>query len=504
MVIRDDLTEALLQENLALKEKVKSLMKMLKRDRLKIKDLEAKIYENSVDMEIEKELNNTLEKGNKRKAQMEIKKESLVEEEVTIVDLEDNEHVGQEGEEESIEEETFQLKGEPLLELEQANLSDEPIPESAYQEAIEKKPVFPGGMLQSFIQEMQTVPPSPIAEAGAEVLENELVETEPTAEKGLEGSQEGENSTSSIEEGGNIVPLEKSSEGHYKCNQCSVKHRSSVYVKNHIRGMHEGYKWKCDECGKKFSSPYTMNTHKTKRHNKVQASTSNKTNIKHRQGKSKISTRSIKLSLTNPKQLAEILNNSTNSASASKNRKSPSKKGINCKVCGRYISHKNNLYSHMRTHQKKVASSDSETNGKTKGPKGSISPGDAQEVLQQIEDLAGEHKKDRYQIEKNSDGKFQCNICSRSHPSEKYIRNHILGVHAGHKWGCNKCGDEFRSPLRLKSHNIKVHKTRKNSEDKEGFSERSPMAEKVTCKKCPQKLHPNAVRRHMKTKHADK
>ena len=158
----------------------------------------------------------------------------------------------------------------------------------------------------------------------------------------------------------------------------------------------------------------------------------------------------------------------------------------------------------MRTHQKKVASSDSETNGKAKGSKGSISPGDAQEVLHQIEDLAGEHKKDRYQIEKNSDGKFQCNICSRSHPSEKYIRNHILGVHAGHKWGCNKCGDEFRSPLRLKSHNIKVHKTRKNSEDKEGFSGRNPKAEKVTCEKCPQELHPNAVRRHMKTKHADK
>ena len=103
MVIRDDLTEALLQENLALKEKVKSLMKMLKKDRLKIKDLEAKIYENSVDMEIEKELNNTLEKGDKRKTQLEIKEESLVEEEVYVVDLEDSEQVGQQGEEESIE-----------------------------------------------------------------------------------------------------------------------------------------------------------------------------------------------------------------------------------------------------------------------------------------------------------------------------------------------------------------------------------------------------------------
>ena len=103
MVIRDDLTEALLQENLALKEKVKSLMKMLKKDRLKIKDLEAKIYENSVDMEIEKELNNTLEKGDKRKTQLEIKEESLVEEEVYVVDLEDSEQVGQQGEEESMD-----------------------------------------------------------------------------------------------------------------------------------------------------------------------------------------------------------------------------------------------------------------------------------------------------------------------------------------------------------------------------------------------------------------
>ena len=109
MVIRDDLTEALLQENLALKEKVKSLMKMLKKDRLKIKDLEAKIYENSVDMEIEKELNNTLEKGDKRKTQLEIKEESLVEEEVTIVDLEESEQVGQEGEEESIEAQNFEF-----------------------------------------------------------------------------------------------------------------------------------------------------------------------------------------------------------------------------------------------------------------------------------------------------------------------------------------------------------------------------------------------------------
>ena len=160
-----------------------------------------------------------------------------------------------------------------------------------------KEVYFGCGMLQSFIQEMRTVPSSPITEEGTDVLENELVEMEPTAEKGLEGSQEGENSTSSIEEGDNIVPLEKSSEGHYKCNQCSVKHRSSVYVRNHIRGMHEGYKWKCDECGKEFSSPYTMNTHKTKRHNKLQPSVSKETKTKQRKGKPKISTSSIKLSL---------------------------------------------------------------------------------------------------------------------------------------------------------------------------------------------------------------
>ena len=79
MVIRDGLTEALLQENLALKEKVKSLMNMLKKDRIKIKDLEAKIYENSVDMEIEKELNNSLDKGTKRRTNLEVKRESVKE-----------------------------------------------------------------------------------------------------------------------------------------------------------------------------------------------------------------------------------------------------------------------------------------------------------------------------------------------------------------------------------------------------------------------------------------
>ena len=81
MYIRDDLPgEVLVQENLALKEKVKSLMKMLKKDRLKIKDLEAKIYENSVDMEIEKELNNTLKNETWRSKQLEVKRESDLEE----------------------------------------------------------------------------------------------------------------------------------------------------------------------------------------------------------------------------------------------------------------------------------------------------------------------------------------------------------------------------------------------------------------------------------------
>ena len=111
MVIRDGLTEALLQENLALKEKVKSLMKMLKKDRIKIKDLEAKIYENSVDMEIEKELNNSLDKGTKRRTNLEVKRES-VEEDIVIVDIDEEDQPGHG----LGEEDTFFLKGEPTLE----------------------------------------------------------------------------------------------------------------------------------------------------------------------------------------------------------------------------------------------------------------------------------------------------------------------------------------------------------------------------------------------------
>ena len=110
MYIRDDLPgEALLQENLALKEKVKSLMKMLKKDRLKIKDLEAKIYENSVDMEIEKELNNTLKNETwRRSKQLEVKRESDLEE--VLVPDEDRPGDGS-GEEDHVEEDDLLLMG---------------------------------------------------------------------------------------------------------------------------------------------------------------------------------------------------------------------------------------------------------------------------------------------------------------------------------------------------------------------------------------------------------
>ena len=56
MELTREQAQAILQENISLKNKVESLVKMLKKDRLRIKQLEAEAYEHSVDKEIEKEL----------------------------------------------------------------------------------------------------------------------------------------------------------------------------------------------------------------------------------------------------------------------------------------------------------------------------------------------------------------------------------------------------------------------------------------------------------------
>ena len=67
----------------------------------------------------------------------------------------------------------------------------------------------------------------------------------------------------STDEAGTKTFLEKNS---IQCNQCKFKHRSQAHVKVHIKSKHEGYRWKCDECGKEFTSPYKMNEHMKLKH----------------------------------------------------------------------------------------------------------------------------------------------------------------------------------------------------------------------------------------------
>ena len=181
---------------------------------------------------------------------------------------------------------------------------------------------------------------------------------------------------------------------------------------------------------------------------------------------------------------------------------------VNCKVCGKSIS-----YNNQWRHKKNAHGVDGvkgngvsrETEEKLKDAnetfeEDSMSPSDAQEVLSQIEHLnEGVNNRIEYQIEKNGDGKFQCNICSKSHVSKKLIKNHILGVHAGYKWNCNKCKQGFGSPNKLKSHKIKVHAdTTENLTKDANISKQM----KVSCKKCSAFLHKNGLKRHMISMHA--
>ena len=177
---------------------------------------------------------------------------------------------------------------------------------------------------------------------------------------------------------------------------------------------------------------------------------------------------------------------------------------VNCKVCGKSISH-NNLKRHMLnahgTDGVKGNGAPRETEGNLKdGTKiieeDFMSPRDAQEVLNQIENFNEDvNNRIEYPIEKNTDGKFQCNICSKSHISKKLIKNHILGVHAGYKWNCNKCKQEFNSTNKLKSHKIKVHA---DTTEDASISKQT----RVSCNKCSKFFHKFGLGMHMKRKHA--
>ena len=481
-----------MQENLALKEKVKSLMNMLKKDRIKIKDLEAKIYENSVDMEIEKELNNSLDKGTKRRTNLEVKRES-VEEDIVIVDIDEEDQPGHG----LGEEDTFFLKGEPTLEEqrnpEESVLDDESLSAEHDVTAVEyskdldgtvdSKPCNLGELLQSFRQEAR--PLSSQEMEGEKTFENGVnsevenedefsnLEKKPVGydldvERNITIGSESLNSLATVEEANRTALLKRSSDGKYQCNLCNFKQRDKTLVRIHIKGKHEGFKWKCDECEKELTSPSILKRHKENRHT------------------------------TKP---------GTSGSKEIKAKKSTAQKGpVDCKVCGKSISHQNLKRHMLKRHEnntvKKIGALAQIEGGigTETSEDGLMSPSDAQRVLNQIEHLNRGVNNSMSLIEKNEYGRFQCNICSKNHTSKKIINDHILGAHAGYRWNCNKCKEEFRSAFKLKRHEVKVHADVPGNPGEVGRISRQ--INKVSCKNCSKILRKSSLWMHMKRKHS--
>ena len=385
-----------MQENLALKEKVKSLMNMLKKDRIKIKDLEAKIYENSVDMEIEKELNNSLDKGTKRRTNLEVKRES-VEEDILIVDIDEEDQPGHG----LGEEDTFFLKGEPTLE-EQRNPEDSVLDDESLSAehdvtaveyskdldgTVDSKPCNLGELLQSFRQETR-----PLSSQEMEGLE---MEGETNLENGINSEVENEdkfsnleknpvcneernitieaeslNSLGKVKEANRTALLKRGSDGKYQCNLCNFKQRDKTLVRIHIKGKHEGFKWKCDECDKELTSPSILKRHKENRHTTKPGTSGSK----------------------------EIIA-----------KKSTAQKGpVDCKVCGKSISHNQNLKRHMLKRHGNNTVKEIGALAQIGGGIGTetsedelMSPSDAQRVLNQIEHLNRGVNNSMSLIEKN-------------------------------------------------------------------------------------------------------
>ena len=74
------------------------------------------------------------------------------------------------------------------------------------------------------------------------------------------------NSLATVEEANRTALLKRSSDGKYQCNLCNFKQRDKTLVRIHIKGKHEGFKWKCDECEKELTSPSILKRHKESRH----------------------------------------------------------------------------------------------------------------------------------------------------------------------------------------------------------------------------------------------
>merc|ERR1712129_552626 len=405
-------TEAIVQENINLKNKVESLVKMLKKDRLRIKQLEAEAYEHSVDKEIEKEL---------RQVQPESRKETnLVVETKQIKQEVRNEEllVDDEGPAKKIE--NMQAAKSPAVSVEsllkrfthdkQSYLEVEnPFYETNSEQGNEANtPVGhdyekgPPNETQSTIKKETNV------EAEKLLVEDEMTGTEMLFTEALSNAKsiDAEN-VSQIQnqtvESENNVQLKKNSEGKFQCYQCTFVHISQACVNNHIKGRHEGVLWNCDTCDEKFNSPYKIKNHKLRVHN---ISTEKQKSKKIKKSTQKVSSLLVQSDIEKSYKSTKDLIDEDERREAEISRLKEE------------ISLPANSYT--------------------------------------IKKSKSEQEFDVH-IEKNHKGKYKCNKCTLEHTSKKYIMFHIQGKHMSIKWSCEICHKKLSSPYHMKSHKRNEH-----------------------------------------------
>merc|ERR1712129_600332 len=275
MELTREQTEAIVQENINLKNKVESLVKMLKKDRLRIKKLEAEAYEHSVDKEIEKEL---------RQVQPESRKETnLVVETKQIKQEVHNEELLMDDEGAAKEIESMQAAKSPAVSVEsllkrfthdkQSYLEEEnPFYETNSEQGNEDNtPVGhdyekgPPNETQSTIKKETNVEAEKLL-VEDEMTGTEMLFTEYNNAKSIDAENVSQIQNQTVESENN-VQLKKTSEGKFQCFRCTFIHISQACVNNHIKGRHEGVLWNCDICDEKFNSPYKIKNHKLRVHN---------------------------------------------------------------------------------------------------------------------------------------------------------------------------------------------------------------------------------------------
>jgi len=406
MELAREQTEAIVQENINLKNKVESLVKMLKKDRLRIKKLEAEAYEHSVDKEIEKEL---------RQVQPESRKErSYVFEAKKIKQEVHHEELLVEDEGPEKEKETMQTEKSPAVSVEsllkrftnenQSYLEEEnPFYETNSEKGNEDNtPVEPIKKTQAIVKRETNI------ESEKFLVEDEMTRTETLFRDALQTARSeliDENvpqTTNQIVESENNVEIQKNPRGKFQCPRCTFVHISKQCVNNHIKGRHEGVLWSCDICDDKFNSPYKIKNHKLKTHNNVLE--------KPKPQKTKQSTKEINSSDQSAKD--ESYKSTTDLINEDERREAEISK------LKEEISLPANSYS--------------------------------------IRKSTDEQEFDVY-LEKNEKGKFKCNKCDREHSSKKAIMIHIQGRHMGIKWSCDICHKKISSPYHIKSHKRDEH-----------------------------------------------